>query len=96
MLDYRKVDIVSEIRRLTDGGFDMAIEALGTQKMLRIFGAKVTHPSHFSTFSWEALIVSSSRSATVISRLPRPNDDRPCTQYVLPMDYLSGSSGLRV
>lgn len=30
VLDYRKVDVVSEIRRLT-GGVDVAIEALGTQ-----------------------------------------------------------------
>jgi len=31
VLDYRKVDIVSEIRRLTGGGVDVAIETLGTQ-----------------------------------------------------------------
>ena len=31
VLDYRKVDVVSEIRRLT-GGVDVAIEALGTQQ----------------------------------------------------------------
>ncbi|HYK00379.1 MAG TPA: alcohol dehydrogenase catalytic domain-containing protein [Thermoanaerobaculia bacterium] len=31
VLDYRKVDVVSEIRRLTGGGVDVAIEALGTQ-----------------------------------------------------------------
>ncbi|HEY6137693.1 MAG TPA: alcohol dehydrogenase catalytic domain-containing protein [Thermoanaerobaculia bacterium] len=31
VLDYRKVDIVAEIRRLT-GGVDVAIEALGTQQ----------------------------------------------------------------
>jgi len=29
-LDYRKVDVVAEVQRLTDGGVDVAIEALGT------------------------------------------------------------------
>src|SRR5215212_2098973 len=32
VLDYRKVDVVSEIKRLTRGGVDVAIEALGTQQ----------------------------------------------------------------
>src|SRR4051812_719496 len=32
VLDYRKVDVVSEIKRLTNGGVDVAIEALGTQE----------------------------------------------------------------
>jgi len=32
VLDYRKVDVVDEIRRLTGGGVDVAIEALGTQQ----------------------------------------------------------------
>jgi threonine dehydrogenase-like Zn-dependent dehydrogenase len=31
VLDYRKVDIVSEVQKLTGGGVDVAIEALGTQ-----------------------------------------------------------------
>ena len=31
VLDYRKVDVISEIKRLTGGGVDVAIEALGTQ-----------------------------------------------------------------
>ena len=31
VLDYRKVDVVAEVRRLT-GGVDVAIEALGTQQ----------------------------------------------------------------
>lgn len=31
VLDYRKVDVVAEIKRLTGGGVDAAIEALGTQ-----------------------------------------------------------------
>jgi len=31
VLDYRKVDVVSEVKRLTNGGADVAIEALGTQ-----------------------------------------------------------------
>jgi threonine dehydrogenase-like Zn-dependent dehydrogenase len=30
-LDYRTVDVVSEVKKLTDGGADVAIEALGTQ-----------------------------------------------------------------
>ena len=30
-LDYRAVDVVSEVRKLTGGGADVAIEALGTQ-----------------------------------------------------------------
>lgn len=30
-LDYRKDDVVSEVRKLTNGGADVAIEALGTQ-----------------------------------------------------------------
>ena len=30
-LDYREVDVVTEIKRLTGGGVDVAIEALGTQ-----------------------------------------------------------------
>lgn len=32
VLDYRKVDVVAEIRRLTGGGVHVAIEALGTQQ----------------------------------------------------------------
>jgi threonine dehydrogenase-like Zn-dependent dehydrogenase len=32
VLDYREVDVVAEIKRLTDGGADVAIEALGTQE----------------------------------------------------------------
>jgi threonine dehydrogenase-like Zn-dependent dehydrogenase len=31
VLDYRKVDVVSEVQKLTGGGVDVAIEALGTQ-----------------------------------------------------------------
>jgi alcohol dehydrogenase len=31
-LDYREVDVVAEIKRLTGGGADVAIEALGTQQ----------------------------------------------------------------
>jgi len=32
VLDYRKDDVLSEVRRLTSGGADVAIEALGTQE----------------------------------------------------------------
>jgi threonine dehydrogenase-like Zn-dependent dehydrogenase len=32
VLDYRKTDVVEEIRKLTGGGVDVAIEALGTQQ----------------------------------------------------------------
>jgi len=32
VLDYRQVDVVAEVKRLTDGGVDVAIEALGTQQ----------------------------------------------------------------
>jgi alcohol dehydrogenase len=32
VLDYREVDVVAEVRRLTGGGADVAIEALGTQQ----------------------------------------------------------------
>jgi threonine dehydrogenase-like Zn-dependent dehydrogenase len=32
VLDYRNVDVVDEVQRLTDGGADVAIEALGTQQ----------------------------------------------------------------
>jgi len=32
VLDYRSVDVVEEIKRLTGGGADVAIEALGTQE----------------------------------------------------------------
>jgi len=32
VLDYRNVDIVAEVQRLTEGGADVAIEALGTQQ----------------------------------------------------------------
>ena len=32
VLDYRTTDVVSEVRRLTGGGVDVAIEALGTQQ----------------------------------------------------------------
>ena len=32
VLDYRKTDVVAEIKRLTSGGVDVAIEALGTQQ----------------------------------------------------------------
>ena len=31
LLDYRNVDVVAEVKRLTGGGADVAIEALGTQ-----------------------------------------------------------------
>jgi alcohol dehydrogenase len=31
VLDYRKVDVASEVQKLTGGGVDVAIEALGTQ-----------------------------------------------------------------
>jgi threonine dehydrogenase-like Zn-dependent dehydrogenase len=31
-LDYRETDVVSEVKRLTGGGADVAIEALGTQQ----------------------------------------------------------------
>lgn len=31
-LDYREVDVVAEVQRLTGGGVDVAIEALGTQQ----------------------------------------------------------------
>jgi threonine dehydrogenase-like Zn-dependent dehydrogenase len=31
-LDYRDVDVVAEVKRLTGGGADVAIEALGTQQ----------------------------------------------------------------
>lgn len=32
VLDYRATDVLAEIKRLTDGGADVAIEALGTQE----------------------------------------------------------------
>ena len=32
VLDYRSVDVVAEVKRLTGGGADVAIEALGTQQ----------------------------------------------------------------
>ena len=32
VLDYRNVDVLAEIKRLTGGGADVAIEALGTQQ----------------------------------------------------------------
>ena len=32
VLDYRAVDVLAEIKRLTGGGADVAIEALGTQQ----------------------------------------------------------------
>jgi threonine dehydrogenase-like Zn-dependent dehydrogenase len=32
VLDYREVDVVAEVKRLTGGGVDVAIEALGTQE----------------------------------------------------------------
>ena len=32
VLDYRGVDVAAEVKRLTDGGVDVAIEALGTQQ----------------------------------------------------------------
>src|SRR5215217_7761195 len=32
VLDYRETDVVTEVKRLTDGGVDVAIEALGTQQ----------------------------------------------------------------
>src|SRR5262245_9405828 len=32
VLDFRQVDVVEEVKRLTDGGADVAIEALGTQQ----------------------------------------------------------------
>jgi len=32
VLDYRHVDVVSEVKRLTEGGSDVSIEALGTQE----------------------------------------------------------------
>jgi alcohol dehydrogenase len=32
VLDYRETDVVAEVKRLTGGGADVAIEALGTQE----------------------------------------------------------------
>jgi alcohol dehydrogenase len=32
VLDYREVDVVAEVQRLTGGGADVSIEALGTQE----------------------------------------------------------------
>jgi alcohol dehydrogenase len=32
VLDYRKTDVIAEVKRLTGGGADVAIEALGTQE----------------------------------------------------------------
>jgi threonine dehydrogenase-like Zn-dependent dehydrogenase len=32
VLDYREVDVIAEVQRLTGGGADVAIEALGTQQ----------------------------------------------------------------
>jgi alcohol dehydrogenase len=32
VLDHRAIDVVAEVRRLTGGGADVAIEALGTQE----------------------------------------------------------------
>jgi alcohol dehydrogenase len=32
VLDYREVDVVAEVKKLTDGGADVTIEALGTQE----------------------------------------------------------------
>src|SRR6476619_8014274 len=32
VLDYRQQDVVAEVKRLTGGGADVAIEALGTQQ----------------------------------------------------------------
>jgi threonine dehydrogenase-like Zn-dependent dehydrogenase len=32
VLDYRNVDVVSEVQKVTGGGVDVAIEALGTQQ----------------------------------------------------------------
>ena len=32
VLDYRKTDVVEEIKRLTGGGVDVSIESLGTQE----------------------------------------------------------------
>ena len=32
VLDYRAVDVLAEVKRLTGGGADVAIEALGTQQ----------------------------------------------------------------
>jgi threonine dehydrogenase-like Zn-dependent dehydrogenase len=32
VLDYRETDVLSEIKKLTDGGADVAIEALGTRE----------------------------------------------------------------
>lgn len=32
VLDYRNTDVISEMKRLTEGGVDVAIEALGTQQ----------------------------------------------------------------
>jgi alcohol dehydrogenase len=32
VLDYREVDVLAEVQRLTGGGADVAIEALGTQQ----------------------------------------------------------------
>ena len=35
VLDYRETDVVAEVKRLTGGGADAAIEALGTQEHSR-------------------------------------------------------------
>lgn len=69
VLDYRKVDVVSEIRRLTGGGIAVAIEALGTQptfeNALRVLRPGGTPPASAST-------PASSRSRTTHSAPARP------------------------
>jgi NADPH:quinone reductase-like Zn-dependent oxidoreductase len=36
LLNYKEQDVLGEIRRLTGGGVDVAIEALGTQEPSKI------------------------------------------------------------
>ena len=49
VIDYRKVDVVDEIRKFTGGvGVDVAIEALGTQPTFEAALRKLQLPSNFS------------------------------------------------
>ena len=66
VLDYREVDVVAEVKRLTGGGADVAIEALGTQETFENALTQSCGPAARSQAS--ASIPASCKSPTTLSR----------------------------
>jgi hypothetical protein len=82
VLDYRAVDVAAEVQRLTGGGADIAIEALGTQQT---FESALRSLRPAGTLS--SLGVYSGKLATRAALQPLVKDaDRPCVPVDGPRD----------